>query len=102
MLCIVKKSNTTEIDIQKVNSALLLECKENGWFFVFADKLAKGKKVEINADSKLTAFEAIYSFLKEKYVNRNENDERQKRGFYLFKVEILSNLKEIQGVKNDF
>ena len=98
MLYIVKNSNTTKIDIQKVNSALLLECKENGWFFVFADKLAKGKKVEINAEGKLTAFDAIYSFLKERYVNRNENAERQKCGFHLFKVEILSNLKEIQGV----
>lgn len=98
MLYIVKKSNPNEIDIQKVNSALLLECKENGWFFVFAEKQAKGKKVEINADGKQTAFNVIYSFLKEKYVNHNENAERQKRGLYLFKVEILSNLREIQGV----
>lgn len=92
MLYIVKKSNPTEIDIQKVNSALLLECKENGWLFVF------GKKPVINAESKLTAYNAIYSFCKEKYVNRNENIDRQKRGFCLLQIEILSNLREIQGV----
>lgn len=101
MLYIVKKSNPTEIDIQKVNSALLLECKENGWFFAFAEKQAKGKKVEINAESKQTAFDVIYSFLKEKYVNHNENAERQKRGFYLLQTEILSNLKEVQGLQNN-
>lgn len=98
MLFLVKENSTSEFKFENLTSDLLKDCQKNGWFFVFADKLAKGKKVEINAESKLTAFDAICSFLKEKYVNRNENAERQKRGFYLFKLEILSNLKEIQGV----
>ena len=102
MLFLVKENSTSEFKFENLTSDFLKDCQKNGWFFAFGEKQAKGKKVEINADSKLTAFDAIYSFLKKKYVNRNENSERQKRGFYLFKVEILSNLKEIQGVENDF